>query len=61
MVSQIDMNAITDGTSNTIAFAECPPVEHPAIPGYFDWGWGLRGGTDLDSIGLMRARIGAIA
>jgi prepilin-type processing-associated H-X9-DG protein len=42
--SRINIASILDGTSNTIAFGERPPV--PAL----NWGWGLRGAPDLDSL-----------
>jgi prepilin-type N-terminal cleavage/methylation domain-containing protein/prepilin-type processing-associated H-X9-DG protein len=49
-VMKININSVTDGTSNTIAFAERPPVLATG-GGYYDWGWGLRGNPNLDSIG----------
>ena len=48
---RINVLTVADGTSNTIAFGERPPVAHPTIGGYFDWGWGLRSNPNLDSIG----------
>jgi prepilin-type N-terminal cleavage/methylation domain-containing protein/prepilin-type processing-associated H-X9-DG protein len=41
---KININSVTDGTSNTIAFAERPPTPD------LEWGWGLRGAPDLDSL-----------
>lgn len=46
--NKINMASITDGTSNTIAFGERPPV--PLL----NWGWALRGAPDLDN--MMWAR-----
>jgi prepilin-type processing-associated H-X9-DG protein len=41
---KININSVTDGTSNTLAFAERPPTPD------LEWGWGLRGAPDLDSL-----------
>jgi prepilin-type N-terminal cleavage/methylation domain-containing protein/prepilin-type processing-associated H-X9-DG protein len=41
---RIDFSAVIDGLSNTLAFGERPPV--PAL----NWGWGLAGSPNLDSI-----------
>jgi prepilin-type N-terminal cleavage/methylation domain-containing protein/prepilin-type processing-associated H-X9-DG protein len=46
---KITMTGISDGTSNTVAFGERSPVQHPT-DGSYDWGWGLRGNPNLDSI-----------
>jgi prepilin-type processing-associated H-X9-DG protein len=42
--NKIRIAHVTDGVSNTIMFAERPPT-----PDY-QWGWGLRGLPDLDSL-----------
>jgi prepilin-type N-terminal cleavage/methylation domain-containing protein/prepilin-type processing-associated H-X9-DG protein len=47
---KITMTSIADGTSNTLAFGERPPTTD------LQWGWGLRGLPDLDS--LMWAQYG---
>jgi prepilin-type N-terminal cleavage/methylation domain-containing protein/prepilin-type processing-associated H-X9-DG protein len=41
---KITIMSVTDGTSNTLAFAERPPTPD------LQWGWGLRGLPDLDSL-----------
>jgi prepilin-type N-terminal cleavage/methylation domain-containing protein/prepilin-type processing-associated H-X9-DG protein len=41
---KINVGAVTDGTSNTLAFAERPPTPD------LQWGWGLRGNPNLDSL-----------
>ncbi len=47
---KVNVNGVKDGASNTIAFGERPPVAHPTIAGYYDWGWGLRGEPNYDSL-----------
>jgi prepilin-type processing-associated H-X9-DG protein len=47
---KVNMTGISDGTSNTIVFGERSPVLHTS-GAYYDWGWGLRGNPNLDSIG----------
>jgi prepilin-type N-terminal cleavage/methylation domain-containing protein/prepilin-type processing-associated H-X9-DG protein len=42
--TKIGIAAVLDGTSNTLAFAERPPTPD------LQWGWGLRGLPDLDSL-----------
>jgi prepilin-type N-terminal cleavage/methylation domain-containing protein/prepilin-type processing-associated H-X9-DG protein len=46
---KITMTGIADGTSNTLAFGERSPVLS-TDGSYYDWGWGLRGNPNLDSI-----------
>ena len=41
---KINFNSVSDGLSNTVCFGERPPAPD------LDWGWGLRGGNDLDSL-----------
>jgi prepilin-type processing-associated H-X9-DG protein len=41
---KINIHSVTDGTSNTLAFAERPPTPD------LQWGWGLRGSPNLDSL-----------
>jgi prepilin-type N-terminal cleavage/methylation domain-containing protein/prepilin-type processing-associated H-X9-DG protein len=40
----INVGSVTDGTSNTLAFAERPPTPD------LEWGWALRGSPNLDSL-----------
>jgi prepilin-type N-terminal cleavage/methylation domain-containing protein/prepilin-type processing-associated H-X9-DG protein len=42
--AKIDVNTVSDGTSNTLAFGERPPAPDR------EWGWGLRGNPNYDSI-----------
>lgn len=46
--NKIKVGHILDGTSNTIAFGERPPTPD------LQWGWGLRGLPDLDSLHWAR-------
>src|SRR5262245_6885421 len=41
---EVDFAAVTDGLSNTLAFGERPPTPD------LQWGWGLRGNPNLDSL-----------
>jgi prepilin-type N-terminal cleavage/methylation domain-containing protein/prepilin-type processing-associated H-X9-DG protein len=41
---KVAMAGVTDGLSNTLAFAERPPTPD------LQWGWGLRGSPNLDSL-----------
>ena len=41
---KINIMSVTDGTSNTLAFGERPPTPD------LQWGWGLRGSPNLDSL-----------
>ncbi|MBA4064382.1 MAG: hypothetical protein C0501_11845 [Isosphaera sp.] len=47
---KVSVSGVQDGTSSTIAFGERPPVAHPTTGGYYDWGWGLRGEPNYDSL-----------
>ncbi len=41
---KVTIASVVDGTSNTLAFGERPPVPD------LSWGWGLRGNPNLDSL-----------
>jgi prepilin-type N-terminal cleavage/methylation domain-containing protein/prepilin-type processing-associated H-X9-DG protein len=41
---KINFSSVTDGLSNTLAFGERPPTPD------LQWGWGLRGSPNLDSL-----------
>ena len=41
---KINVHSVTDGTSNTLAFAERPPTPD------LEWGWALRGNPNLDTL-----------
>src|SRR5262249_14198035 len=41
---KINFSSVTDGLSNTLAFAERPPTPD------LQWGWALRGSPNLDSL-----------